>query len=169
MAFSVGSQITEELLESNLSNVSLPSKTVVVEVQNCNDQLQWSIFSCFRAKMSENPWLVENLLPFLFLNCPECDFKSKTKTIFQNHAQQNHSSSYVFFEKLIEDDQIHTDMTEENEVLKKVVHDSNSLNAQFQNSEKILEEIMFSESMKNDDYKQKLESDNIIYEKAGRN
>ena len=44
-----------------------------------------------------NPWLVENIQEFLFLNCPECAFKSKEENIFQDHAVKNHSLSHIFF------------------------------------------------------------------------
>ena len=41
----------------------------------------------------KNPWDVENIQEFSFLNCPECDFKTKTETIFQDHAVENHTKS----------------------------------------------------------------------------
>ena len=44
-----------------------------------------------------NPWKVENIQEFAFLNCPECIFKSKEEHIFQQHALQNHPKSSVFF------------------------------------------------------------------------
>ena len=47
--------------------------------------------------MSDNPWLVENVQEFSFLNCPECVFKVKEEDIFQDHAVRNHSQSSVLF------------------------------------------------------------------------
>ena len=47
--------------------------------------------------MSCNPWLVENVQEFSFLNCPECVFKVKEEDIFQDHAVRNHSQSSVLF------------------------------------------------------------------------
>ena len=44
-----------------------------------------------------NPWLVENVQAFSFLNCPECAFKVKEVGIFQNHAVRNHPQSSVLF------------------------------------------------------------------------
>ena len=44
-----------------------------------------------------NPWLVENIQAFSFLNCPECAFKVKEVGIFQDHAVRNHSQSSVLF------------------------------------------------------------------------
>ena len=35
----------------------------------------------FSEKMDANPWLVENIQTFSFLNCPECTFKSKGAVI----------------------------------------------------------------------------------------
>ena len=33
--------------------------------------------------MSDNPWLVEDLKAFWFLNCPECEFKTQKEEFFQ--------------------------------------------------------------------------------------
>ena len=41
----------------------------------------------------KNPWDVKNIQEFSFLNCPECNFKTKTETIFQDHAVENHTKS----------------------------------------------------------------------------
>ena len=46
---------------------------------------------------TENPWLVENIQAFSFLNCPECAFKVKEVGIFQDHAVRNHPQSSVLF------------------------------------------------------------------------
>ena len=45
----------------------------------------------------DNPWLVENIRAFSYLNCPECTFKVKEKNLFQDHAMKNHSLSSVLF------------------------------------------------------------------------
>ena len=45
----------------------------------------------------ENPWLVNSIQAFSFLNCPECSFKVKDKNFFQGHALQNHPLSFEFF------------------------------------------------------------------------
>ena len=47
--------------------------------------------------MSANPWSVENIKEFWFLNCPECAFKTKIEKMFETHAFQNHPMSYAFF------------------------------------------------------------------------
>jgi hypothetical protein len=47
--------------------------------------------------MSGNPWLVENIQEFSFLNCPECAFKVKEEDTFQDHAVRNHSQSSALF------------------------------------------------------------------------
>ena len=45
----------------------------------------------------ENPWLVDSIQAFSFLNCPECSFRAKDKNFFQGHALQNHPLSFQFF------------------------------------------------------------------------
>ena len=72
--------------------------------------------------MLENPWLVENLQTFSFLNCPECNFKSKENIPFKSHAVKNHPLSSVFF------------LSEE------LMNNKNS------NDEKTLEELMYPDS-----------------------
>ena len=49
--------------------------------------------------MAINPWLVENVKAFSFLNCPECIFKTKTEDMFKMHAVSNHPLSCMLFEK----------------------------------------------------------------------
>ena len=54
-----------------------------------------------KSKKAEkaNPWEVENLEKFLFLNCPECRYKTKKKKFFHRHAMRKHPKSAVLFEK----------------------------------------------------------------------
>jgi hypothetical protein len=47
--------------------------------------------------MNSNPWNVESIDEFSYFNCPECNFHSKEKTYFQDHATRNHPLSSVFF------------------------------------------------------------------------
>ena len=54
-------------------------------------------FSFADNTMSGNPWFVENIQEFSFLNCPQCTFKVKETVIFQDHAVRNHSQSSVLF------------------------------------------------------------------------
>ena len=44
-----------------------------------------------------NPWNVDDLNAFCFLNCPECLFKSKEEEQFAAHAIESHPQSQVFF------------------------------------------------------------------------
>ena len=53
--------------------------------------------SILENTMEGNPWLVENVQAFSFLNCPECTFKVKEENLFQDHAEKNHSLSSVLF------------------------------------------------------------------------
>ena len=46
-----------------------------------------------------NPWQVQSIEAFSFLNCPECVFKIKDEDLFQEHAVKNHPKSCVFFEE----------------------------------------------------------------------
>ncbi len=48
--------------------------------------------------MSINPWEVHCIKDFLFLNCPECSFKTTGKDLFQDHAVKNHPLSDAFYE-----------------------------------------------------------------------
>ena len=50
-----------------------------------------------RPQKDSNPWLVENVKAFSFLNCPECAFKVKEENLFQDHAMKHHSLSSVLF------------------------------------------------------------------------
>ena len=53
---------------------------------------------------TENPWKVDNIKAFSFLNCPECTFKIKDENSFQNHAVKNHPLSSVLFDgKLVKE------------------------------------------------------------------
>ena len=53
---------------------------------------------------TENPWNVDNIKAFSFLNCPECSFKIKDENSFQNHAVKNHPLSSVLFDgKLVKE------------------------------------------------------------------
>ena len=52
--------------------------------------------SFFRSNMS-NPWLVDDIEDFWFLNCPECAFKTKEQNDFQKHAVGNHTLSLALF------------------------------------------------------------------------
>ena len=46
---------------------------------------------------SFNPWTVNSVLDFWFLNCPECTFHTKEEGFFQTHAVINHPASSVLF------------------------------------------------------------------------
>ena len=46
---------------------------------------------------SKNPWLAKNLKDFWFLNCPECDYKTKIQNKFEGHAVKNHPLSRTIF------------------------------------------------------------------------
>ena len=47
--------------------------------------------------ITNNPWLAGNIESFLFLNCPECTFKTKQKNVFQSHAIEKHPLSSELF------------------------------------------------------------------------
>ena len=47
--------------------------------------------------MNENPWQVDSIQDFAFLNCPECSFKTKTEEFFQDHAVSSHPMCFVLF------------------------------------------------------------------------
>jgi len=47
--------------------------------------------------MNENPWQVDSVQAFAFLNCPECTFKTREETFFQEHAVNTHPMCFVLF------------------------------------------------------------------------
>ena len=64
----------------------------------CNNKISKPQYFLFTGiMMAENPWLVNSIQAFSFLNCPECSFKAKDKNFFQGHALQNHPLSFEFF------------------------------------------------------------------------
>ena len=105
--------------------------------------LSFSFFLISGITMTiNNPWLVENIETFNFLCCPECVYRSKEKTSFQNHALQNHERSKPFFltiencmkiEINEENDSVSIDIKEEHEYKE---NDNNSL-MQIQNTENL--------------------------------
>ena len=86
-----------------------------------------------RPLNDSNPWLVENVKAFSFLNCPECAFKVKEENLFQDHAMKHHSLSSVLFgsssktecvyiksepnEDIMEDPLIKTESTETEDII----------------------------------------------------
>ena len=52
--------------------------------------------------MNSNPWQVDSIKAFSFLNCPECVFRTKEEGIFAYHAAKNHPLSSAFYDKQIE-------------------------------------------------------------------
>ena len=83
--------------------------------------------------MSVNPWLVENIQTFSFLNCPECMFKTKTEDTFKNHAVGNHPLSCVLF-----------DQSTKTIVKEEAISESETEQIA-EESDKTLEELMYSE------------------------
>ena len=52
--------------------------------------------------MTANPWKVDSIQEFAFLNCPECTFKTKHEDFFQEHAHKSHPLSSVLFAQNID-------------------------------------------------------------------
>ena len=52
--------------------------------------------------MNANPWLVDSVNAFSFLNCPECAFRTKGENLFAYHAAKNHPLSSAFYDQQIE-------------------------------------------------------------------
>ena len=68
--------------------------------------------------MDYNPWLVDSIKDFWFLNCPECNFKAKEEEHFQKHAINEHSFCRVLFKNsnLIEIDPLTFNSTEKYDI-----------------------------------------------------
>jgi hypothetical protein len=100
--------------------------------------------------MQENPWLVGIIQSFLFLNCPECDFKTRKKNFFQNHAHHKHPLSKVLFEQSMKKNLLDfkdLGLIEQASFPIKLTDfrpNENSFHWE-SNNEKTLEELMFSE------------------------
>ena len=56
--------------------------------------------------MDGNPWKVDSIEAFSFLNCPECMFRTKEENFFGFHAARNHPLSIAFFGKQMEQEQL---------------------------------------------------------------
>ena len=68
----------------------------------------------------ENLWTVEKFQAFLFLNCPECSFKTKSKEYFQSHAVKEHPIIFSNdFE--IETEQLDFDFIGTNQTLEEIM------------------------------------------------
>ena len=83
--------------------------------------------------MLRNPWLVENVKEFSFLNCPECKFKSKQENMFEYHAVKNHPLSFVLFDN--------KDLS----IVKEISRNVDPLDGFSPEKERTLEELMFAE------------------------
>ena len=152
------------------SYINYPTNSINKEKIADSTKLILSIFFYSQVYIMtiENPWLVDSIQEFSFLNCPECSFKAKDKNFFQGHALQNHPLSFEFFctsskkqkEIVIEIEKIETleNKTKEDETLEQLMFpgsNSNSTNYIVTEVEKIgllkngtednktLEEIMF--------------------------
>ena len=47
--------------------------------------------------MTKNPWQVDSVQDFLYINCPECSFKTKEEGFFQDHAVASHPMCFPLF------------------------------------------------------------------------
>ena len=103
--------------------------------------------------LAENPWLTDNIQSFVFINCPECDFKAKKENSFQDHAKKEHPRSFAFFEKsLIKSEPPDSKSNEQIETGSDLDLDDSQVGIDdyFETiqSDKTLEEIMFPETEK---------------------
>ena len=88
--------------------------------------------------MPDNPWQVKNFQTFLFLNCPECEFKTKQRNCFQDHAVEYHPSSVVLFNNLDQKDPLENESSTKHEKIK-----SEDFELEDLQNQDTLEEIMF--------------------------
>ena len=97
--------------------------------------------------LAENPWLANNIQSFIFINCPECAFKAKKETSFQDHAKKKHPRSFAFFEKeSIKSEPQDFKSDQQSEIVSEVYLDDSKMEIDsFETiqSDKTLEEIMF--------------------------
>ena len=53
---------------------------------------------------SYNPWTVNSVHEFWFLNCPECQFNTKEEEFFRAHAIENHPASLNNIKKTVKEE-----------------------------------------------------------------
>jgi hypothetical protein len=103
-----------------------------------------------------NPWQVDNIEDFWFLNCPECTFKTKIQNDFQKHAVGNHTLSTVLFsddsdilknlnEAIIKEEIGTNNSSHKEENFNKLKHFNTKLEPEdcFRTDDPTLEEIMY--------------------------
>ena len=124
--------------------------------------------------MSDNPWVVDNLKDFWFMNCPECVYKTKTENSFQDHAFENHPLSFVLFETYAKinpgsennncDDPPEIESVEQdgtNNFVVKFKKEEDKTNGNEPKTGKTLEEIMFGSQMEKDTDSIEMEFDSV--------
>ena len=47
--------------------------------------------------MTQNPWQVDSIQAFVYINCPECTFKTKEEEFFKDHAVASHPMCSALF------------------------------------------------------------------------
>ena len=89
--------------------IGKPQKRSIPSLDLKNFNVYVFLFFFSEGNMStENPWKVDNIKAFSFLNCPECSFKIKDENSLQNHPVKNHPLSSVLFDgKLVKEGIIH--------------------------------------------------------------
>ena len=74
--------------------------------------------------MDYNPWNVDSIQEFYFLNCPECPFLAKDESYFQDHALKKHPLSFVLFGKFSDNEDFDNNTNLEDEDVKPMVDDN---------------------------------------------
>ena len=111
------------------------------------------VFSPF-FQMDINPWRVDSILEFSFLKCPECTFDTKEEDSFQYHATENHPLSFVFFGKIIKEENFSDSLILE-ELKPEIIEDHKAEGGDSDNSYHVEEPIVkveFSENDLNEDH-----------------
>ena len=91
---SIAFKLKRKYLENQNQPKSQPAQTKLLDI---GKNAQSKTIKKLRKKMTFNPWQVEGIQAFSYLNCPECSFKTKEEPYFQHHAIQNHPLSFVLF------------------------------------------------------------------------
>ena len=89
--------LQQKLKQGALNNMKL-EKNEGIYLDNRDDNKIKSHQDPLELQTCEkNPWVVEEISEFLKYSCPECNHKDKKLELFQEHVQENHTNSTMFF------------------------------------------------------------------------
>jgi hypothetical protein len=129
--------VQDSVVESNSEIISLEPENLIADT---NDGIQAKSIPANAEKLEDilnknqsqveltkehgtekNPWNVESVQEFSFLNCPECSFKTKSSKLFCDHAVENHPLSKVLLDSKSDYDKSMIGVVKNEEILKSLI------------------------------------------------